>query len=140
MHSRPVGAQGYIFHTHTCSGQQTTPAGVVGGAVQCDSEVEWGPGTADQEDTNTPLNVLPHRPLEVLLTTLWCSAESSEQSVVPHTTHKHIIRTETAVCAHERGSGTTQHDSRHVVTAARTEGAALNTIRPSTQLVIVAPP
>ena len=36
--------------------QQTTPAGVVGGPVQCDSEVEWGPGTADQEDTNTPLS------------------------------------------------------------------------------------
>ena len=54
--------------------------------MQCDSEVEWGPGTADQEDTNTPLSVLPHRPLEVLLTTLWCSAESSEQSVVPHLT------------------------------------------------------
>ena len=82
----PVGAQGYIFHTHTCSGQQTTPAGVVGGPVQCDSEVEWGPGTADQEDTNTPPSVLPCRPLGVLLTTLWCSAESSEQSVVSHLT------------------------------------------------------
>ena len=51
----------------------------------------------------------------------------------PSTTHKHIIRTETAVCAHERGSGTRQHDSRHVMLAARTEGAAPNTIRPSTQ-------
>ena len=56
--------------------------------MQCDTEVEWGPGTADQEDTNTPLRVLPHRPLEVLLTTLWRSEESSEQSVVPHTTPK----------------------------------------------------
>ena len=46
---------------------------------------------------------------------------------------QHIIRTETAVCAHERGSGTRQHDSRHVMSAARTEGAAPNTIRPSTQ-------
>ena len=54
--------------------------------MQCDSEVEWGPGTADQEDTNTPLSVLPRRPLEVLLTSLWFSAESSEQSVVPHLT------------------------------------------------------
>ena len=107
--------------------------------MQCDTEVKWGPGTADHEDTNTRLSVLPHRPLEVLLTSLWCGAESSEQSVVPNPTHKHIIRTETAVCAHKRGSGTTQHDSRHVVTAARTEGAALSTIRPSTQLVIVAP-
>ena len=35
---------------------------------------------------NTPLSVLPRRPLEVLLTSLWCSAESSEQSVVPHLT------------------------------------------------------
>ena len=86
VHSLPVGAQGYIFHTQTCSGQQTTPAGVVGGAVQSDREVEWGPGTADQEDTNTPLGFLPHRPLEVLLTSLWCSAESREQSVVPHLT------------------------------------------------------
>ena len=197
--------------------------------MQCDSEVEWGPGTADQEDTNTPLHVLPRCPLKVLLTTLWCSAESSEQSEVPHLTcttppscrvhcwcvwtaahsgvpcspacmhshwshqhsmtatlraatrlrldwteagptlphstlvhvqvtecstatdthaagaqdgsqaaliaepnptHKHIIRTETAVCAHERGSGTRQHDSRHVMLAARTEGAAPNTIHP----------
>ena len=73
-------------HTHTCSGQQTTPAGVVGGPVQCDSEVEWGPGTAYQEDTNTQLCVLPRHPLEVLLTSLWCRAESSEQSVVPHLT------------------------------------------------------
>ena len=54
--------------------------------MQCDSEVKWGPGTADQEDTNTPLSVLPRCPLEALLTTLWCSAESSEQSVVPHLT------------------------------------------------------
>ena len=65
---------------------QTTLAGVGGGPVQCDSEVEWGPGTADQEDTNTPLSVLPHCPLEVLLTILWCSAESSEESVAPHLT------------------------------------------------------
>ena len=36
----------------------------------------------------------------------------------PSTTHKHIIRTETAVCAHERGSGTRQHDRRHVMLAA----------------------
>ena len=54
--------------------------------MQCDSEMEWGPGAADQEGTNTPLSVLPRRPLEVLLTSLWCSAESSEQSVVPHLT------------------------------------------------------
>ena len=51
----------------------------------------------------------------------------------PNTTHKHIIRTETAVCTHERGSGTRQHDSRHAMLAARTVGAAPNTIRPSTQ-------
>ena len=48
--------------------------------------MEWGPGTADQEDTNTPLSVLPRRPFQVLLTSLWFSAESSEQSVVPHLT------------------------------------------------------
>ena len=81
-----------IIDTQTCSGQQTTSAGVVGGTVQCDSEVEWGPGTVDQEDTNTPLRALPRRSLEVLLTSLWCSSESSEQSVVPHltcTTHLH---------------------------------------------------
>ena len=46
---------------------------------------------------------------------------------------QHIIRTETAVSAQERGSGTRQHDSRHVVTAARTVGTSPNTIRPSTQ-------
>ena len=46
---------------------------------------------------------------------------------------QHIIRTETAVCAHERGSGTRQHDSRHAMLAARTEGTSPNTIRPSTQ-------
>ena len=56
-----------------------------------------------------------------------------------NTRHKHVIRTETAVCAHERGSGTRQHDSRHVMLAARTEGAAPNTIRPSTQSFTVAP-
>ena len=57
----------------------------------------------------------------------------------PSTTHKHIIRTETAVCAHERGLGTRQHDRRHVMLAARTEGAAPTTIRPSTQLLTIDP-
>ena len=63
-------------------------------------------------------------------------AQDSSQSALtagPNPTHKHIIRTETAVCAHKRGSSTRQHDSRHVMLAARTEGAAPNTIRPSTQ-------
>ena len=35
--------------------------------------------------------------------------------------------------AHERGSGTRQHDSRHAMLAARTEGTSPNTSRPSTQ-------
>ena len=70
-------------------------------------------------------------------------AQDGSQSALtagPNPTHmdpaqhtQHIIRTETAVCAHERGSGTRHHDSRHVMSAARTEGAAPNTIRPSTQ-------
>ena len=54
-----------------------------------------------------------------------------------HPTH-HQDRTETAVCAHERGSGTRQHDSRHVMSVVRTEGAAPNTIRPSTQPFTIA--
>ena len=48
-------------------------------------------------------------------------AQDGSQSALTaghNTTHKHIIRTETAVCAHERGSGTRQHDSRHVMLAA----------------------
>ena len=123
------------------------------------SEVEWGPGTADWEDTKTP-SVLSHHPLEVLLTSLWCSAESSEQSVVPHLTcttplhaecgllvcvdsgpfwgepnpiHKHV-RTEIIVCAHTGDSGIRQHANRHVRLAAQTEGAAPNTILPSTYI------
>ena len=125
------------------------------------SEVEWGPGTADWEDTKTP-SVLSHHPLEVLLTSLWCSAESSEQSVVPHLTcttppscrvwtagvcgqwprpfwgepnpiHKHV-RTEIIVCAHTRDSGIRQHANRHVRLAAQTEGTAPNTILPSTYI------
>ena len=55
----------------------------------CSVTVRWSGDlacTADQEGTNTPLSVLPRRPLEVLLTSLWCSAESSEQSVVPRLT------------------------------------------------------
>ena len=224
----------HLPHSHMLRAADNTCWGGWGTGA-CDSEVEWGPGTANQEDTNTPLHVLPCRPLEDLLTSLWCSAESSEQSVVPHLTcttppscrvhcwcvwtvaysgvqcspacmhsslwshqhsmtatrraatrlrldwtkagptlphstlvhiqvtecstatdthtagaqdgsqsaltagpntkhkHVHVIRTETAVCAHERGSGTRQHDSRHVMLGARTEGAAPNTILPSTQ-------
>ena len=69
-------------------------------------------------------------------------AQDGSQSALtagPNPTHKHIIRTETAVCAHERGSGTRQHDSRHVMLAARTEGAAPNTIPPSTQPFTIDP-
>ena len=57
----------------------------------------------------------------------------------PNTTHKSIIRTETAVCAHEWGSGTRQHDSRHVMLAARTDGAGPNRIPPSTQPFTIDP-
>ena len=44
--------------THA-QGNRQPLLGWLGGPVQCDSEVEWGPGTADQEDTNTPLSVPP---------------------------------------------------------------------------------
>ena len=71
-------------------------------------------------------------------------AQDGSQSALtagPNPTHKHVhvIRTETAVCAHERGSGTRQHDSRHVTLAGRTEGAPPNTIHPSTQPFTIEP-
>ena len=91
-------------HTYACSGQQTTPAGVVGGLVQRDTSctgLEWRLGAADQEDRSTPLSVLPRRPLEVLLTSLWCRAESSEQSVrgtPPDLHHTPFMQSALLVC------------------------------------------
>ena len=64
---------------------------------------------------------------------------STRHACLPAADHCTLCQCTQYQCAHERGSGTRQHDSRHVTLAGRTEGAPPNTIHPSTQPFTIDP-